>query len=868
MRAQQARTTPRNGKTPEERAQAAQEAREKHLAQVAAACAEEVKRARRVAEDMKEKKEKDEERMRQELEEKHANAEKRRQLFEQQKELRRRRNSSTSRIGGLPAVQETRVSVPAWKPRNKATAARVVQKAWREYRLRMTVKEFLELELDVEHVQAMSFEDASALMLEDRIVARTEKLLEKAHMLDIDEGATARGASVRTFLSSYLVLCHPQQVLSNHGAQEEDLINKAKVLLMEVQRLSSKRPNTATFSKSSENIESLCTAHEEFQLAFKAWKDGDTSFMVETMLLQFVELDAIWQTVKDDETGGVANDYRQGIRQNQTMLLVRLKRLAGPEKAKSMIGEAIKKRRKEDAAKKKALKSKPRATGASNPSGTSILEQSRSSLTPPSSREPVFSSKDLAQVIAPLPENRRVVHELALDRNYRIDAEKTREVRQNLRRVAFRAMRDDILNGRGDEWIVSMVDTVRDKILRTLQPGKGMHTMISEALDSKLIRQELSAGNFSHQRFFTFMGTVLPKLVSPARDAEVRAFARDDSSDVTEKLDMLFRIIDYLSLDYSNYLLQVSAPNLIAEAGKYEQTCFLEDYGPGTINLPRTKRWWKASRQSAVADLSRRPSSPAYGTVTPPATPPRGTPTPTVAIRPTADRIYCTGLIELYTGTPPQPSNLPQLVPETFHLDIDRVKEARLAVLHMVTSSTIILTAKNALKRDVRSSWRIVMQRMMELLDKTVSAEAVSGPMDTDKLSSNILTIFESAQAIPPAVKNTLSGTIRRVVGELCAFQSSAPHEEAQSKDFNHPVTRVLLSKMRTNILGRLCGGEEERKRKERSAADSLATAGLIEHVDRIRALVEEMQGVKEVDQKAHVSWLDKIREETEKELA
>jgi len=362
------------------------------------------------------------------------------------------------------------------------------------------------------------------------------------------------------------------------------------------------------------------------------------------------------------------------------------------------------------------------------------------------------------------------------------------------------------------------------------------------------------------------MATVLPKLVSPARDAEVRAFARDDSSDVTERLEKLFKIVDYLSLDYSNYLLQISAPKLIEEAPKYECQCFTEQYGPGDINLPQTKLWWRSARQSAVADLARRPPSPPQGNVTPPTTPSRNSPSPTVILRPTADRIYSTGLIELFTGAPSAPDDIDKYIPETLFLDKERIKTSRMAVLHMITASTVILTAKNALKRDVRTPWRNIGQRLMEILDKTLTFDAASTTMDVDAVSASFLSVFEAAQAIPPAVKTTLSGTIRRVISDLASVQTGESF--LPTREHSHPVMRVLTSKLRANILGRICGSEEERKRKENVAADALATAGLVEHVDRVKMMVDDMQRVKKVDQISHAHWLDKIRENIEDELA
>ena len=63
--------------------------------------------------------------------------------------------------------------------------------------------------------------------------------------------------------------------------------------------------------------------------------------MVQTMIGQFVELDAILQTVKDSTDESATNAYKDGIRENQMLLLVRIKKLAGAEKGKIMIRDAI-----------------------------------------------------------------------------------------------------------------------------------------------------------------------------------------------------------------------------------------------------------------------------------------------------------------------------------------------------------------------------------------------------------------------------------------------------------------------------------------------------------------------------------------------
>ncbi len=75
--------------------------------------------------------------------------------------------------------------------------------------------------------------------------------------------------------------------------------------------------------------------------------------------MQFVELDAIWQTVKDGTDGSVDEVYKKSIQDNQVLLLVRIKKLAGPTLAKKLISEAVRQSRKAKA-KKLTGDTKPR----------------------------------------------------------------------------------------------------------------------------------------------------------------------------------------------------------------------------------------------------------------------------------------------------------------------------------------------------------------------------------------------------------------------------------------------------------------------------------------------------------------------------
>ena len=807
LRAQEAKAAPRTSRG-EDRALAAQQARERYLAQVAATCAEEVKRAKKVAEEQKEKRAAEHLRLRDEINERLADAERRRLSYQQN--LRRNRTTSVS----SPERKKVPNDVP--RPRDEAGAARTIQQAWRSHRRQKILSDFLELDLDLAHVQKSSFEEVSDLLAQERVMERTGKVMRLCGLQDVVGGLQEETTAVRIFLFAYLILGHPRYVLSHEGDREEDLMDKAKVLLMHFERVISKPPVAANFSSGHEAIISLSESFSDFQLAFTAWKNHDSSIFIETMLAQFAELDAIWQTVKNDTAGGVANDYKEGIRYNQTLLLARLKRLAGPDKALKLVNDTVKARRKARSAQKPNGDIKPRSTITQPSPPVQLPEPTAPTSGSSRSSEGSSPNEELHNVLSPLPENRTVVHELAINKEYRIDVDTTSEARQAVNRGIFNSMRKDLLNGAGNSWILSMAETIREKLLRVIPHGKPLQTQVSDGLDLKIIQTQLEHGSFSYDKFFAFMNSLLPRLVSPARDPLVKELATDSSNDCVEKLAKLLHIVDLLSLDYSNYLLMVSAPELIKHASSYEQECFEKLHGHRA--LPKTSRWWKLGRDKAMLDPSRQPGE-------------------TSASSPTLQEVYVTSLVELFIALPADDLT----IPETLELDEPRIKRVRAETLRMITISSIILTAKNLLKRDVRSQWRTQAQRMWDLPETTAFLDPAP-----------YISILESSQALPPPTRAALLGTTERVLADARA-----------SPSISHPVMKVLLQKLKSHILARLAAtSSQERVRLASSASEILSSGGLAEFVGRISGVAEEMAKVKQVDWDAHGKWLDDVARE------
>ncbi|KAJ4357851.1 uncharacterized protein N0V89_002427 [Didymosphaeria variabile] len=828
LRAALAKATPRNSNI-EEKALAAQQARERHLAQVAAACAEEVRRAKKVAEDMKERKAAEERRTRQEMQDRLAEAEKRR--LEYKRNTRRPRTASSPPADAKKAVTPRAVSAEE--------AAKRIQAAWRARTRKNIVDAWLAFGLSIDKVHDHGFEEVTALLNEDKVLAATEQIMTLFGLLS-GEDTTSRGSSVRTFLAAFLILGHPAQVLSRDGDQEQDLIQKAKDLIMAFEAALSKLTTFNYYTPSPTRLETVALAHGAFMTAFNLWKARDSSALIETMVASFVSLDAIWQSVKDETVEVVAEEYKSGIRDNQAILLSKIKRLAGPDRALQLIRKAIRESRR--ARPKRGPSGEVARPRVASPTPASTISEDQVSTQAQAASQLVASdvtqaseghqANSLSKLFTSVPTNRILVHELSIDKEYRIDASPTADLRDALNRELCDAMRQGIEHGEGTVWTAAMAENIRAKLLRLLKPGNTMHALISESLDADLISQQSSQGMFSYGKFFGFMANILPKLCAPFRDVEVKALADELQEEGTlpemiEKLFKLLHTIDLLSLDYSNFLLMQSAPILIKEAPTYEQREFTEDLEQGRITLKRTRRWWRSAAVNVHTEADRRD--------------PWSEPLP--MNRPTPQKIYARGLIDLAIATPPLRDSE---VPETLELDRGRLARIREEALRITTIGGILLTAKNLLKRDVRSQWKNEANRMWE----TLKDGYLKDPTTPSKISS----LLESSHAMPPSTRAQLASTITRLL------------TQADSGRLSDPVMKVLFQRLKTHIFNRVsASSSSERVRAASTATEGLATTGLPEFVSQVGDICEQLSKVSDVDRKAHGKWYEEIAEELER---
>ncbi|KIX05131.1 uncharacterized protein Z518_06003 [Rhinocladiella mackenziei CBS 650.93] len=823
----------------EEKAIAAQAAREKLLAEITARCEEEVKRAKKIAEETREKKAAELARLKEEMAEKFAEAARRKSIYQQG--IRRPRTTS------LAAVEEKKILPTVLKRSNRVYAAKVIQRSWRRYRERKIMNAFGALELDLSRAKALSFEELTKLLSMEKTTEVTSSVLKHLGVLeDVQEDSGA----VRVFLSAYLVLAHPMQALSHGGnqPQEQELMNKAASLVELFESYMTAVPREVMSSSSKD---AMSFAFNDFTSTFHAWKSQDLGVLVDIMVSSFVNLDLILQATTHDHDGHVAEDYLDAVRQEQIKLLARLKRLAGPEEALSRVRVAVRKARKQRAAdqRKKAAGQVPRA---STPTSEGLSGAQGAPITPPASPRPdrrdqepraLSFADSLGRIMTVLPSNREIAHEIQINGNFEVQQRPWTDARKDLMNSLRSGMRSSMQDGSTEaiaRWTHAMAVLVREKLMNLISPRHPLYDRIDGFLDPALINQQCRNGMFSYDSFFETIAGLIAQICSPGRDENVRAFTANTASDTIDRLLELINIIDLMTLDHINFQFRLASRSVLERGHEHEIALFERDLQDGVHALERTKQWW-ANAKSHVTGPNTN------GNV-----------------------LYARGLADTVLGN----SHLSyRNLPETLQLDYVRLLKLRARAFQMVATSSILLTTKIRLRRNRESLWTKDAERLMSL-----------DLLTTD--NSRVVSFIESSHMMPDSTKEGLSNFVERVLPPAIAAAQVADSAEQDRQDaihsqskydpsdaesdgsnmgdvFTEQIATFLLKSLREHVFARLsAGGTAERVRTTTSAGEFLARVGMPEYLEEVNRLVDGLERIRSVDLKAHERWYDQIAAE------
>jgi T-complex protein 11 len=823
----------------EEKAIAAQAAREKLLAEITSRCEEEVRRAKKIAEETKEKKAAENARLREEMAEKFADVARRKSIY--QSSLRRPRTTS------LAAVEEKKVNTAALRKISRITAAKVIQKAWRGFISRRILNNFKELNIDLSNASNRSFEQVTQLISEENTLQATSRLLKHLGIIASDDEDTSSTGPVRMFLSAYLILAHPMQALSHGGGQpqEQELVTKSAALIEPFEIYIGQYAGDHGVDKAGrERQADLTFAYNDFSAAFQAWKSQDLETIVEVMVASFVNLDLIIQSTKNDTDGRVGEDYLNAVRQEQVKLLAKLKKLAGPENALNRVRTAVRKARKQRAVEKKEKnQSEEHVPRAITPVDQRMDTQVP--LTPPTTPRQLTSRREsaptsfitrLGQTMTILPSNREIAHEMQISGSFEVQQQPWTESRKQFMDTLRSSMRESMQSGGNQTaaaWTHSMALLIREKLISLISTRHPLYERIDNFLDPKLIDQQSRNGVFSYPSFFDTIATLIAQVCSPGRDEAVQAFAADNTSDTIDRLFSLINVIDLMTLDHINFQFRMATRSVVEHGHEHEHSMFERDLQNNVHSLQHTTRWWNHAKSTLGSSAN-------------------------------GNAIYSRGLVDLVF----QNSHFSYgQLPETLHIDYLRLLNLRAKALQIVSLSSILLTTKLRLQRNREAVWTNVKERLMS----------------TDLLSVDsvrIVSLIETSHRMPDPTKEGLRNFVTRALPPAVAAARNAAAAEQerlasiqQQRDytpsstdmdiddvFAEQIATYVLKSLREHVFARLSAtSTAEKVRATTSAAEVLSRAGMPEFVVEVAGMVDVLERVRAVDLKAHGRWYDEV---------
>ncbi|KAK6499623.1 hypothetical protein TWF481_009988 [Arthrobotrys musiformis] len=836
---------------------AAKEAREAQLAKTAAACASEVAKAKAIAEGVRLKRESEIQAIKDGVQDKLNAAEERRLELLRARQNRRPRGSSASlknptEISEVvePLRKAARDGAGTTSPpkRNptaeeiRDSAARRIQRNWVAHRNSEIVSSFVRQGITLETFGTMQFEIATAAIQSPELAKATGNILQLSGVLEDCEEAANITKACRTFLSAYLILGHPAAVLSNDGENEKALIVQSRDLLCAFESWILSTSANNGHRGAPRRREAFIDAYQPFSIAFNAWKERDQLELLNGMANQFVELDALWQKVKDDSEPQVAAEFKESIQENQMIILSRMKAIGG-KKATEMLKKAVQKSRRR--LHRKQADRKPRAvvseTASSNPATQNLGIQAAMQQVEDGSKadeDSVLSSQTAFDDDKRFKlSNRQIAHELLLDRGFRFKERTKDQIYQTVEYQAKKAfydlMREDIADGKFEKWVPSMAETVRQKLLRLVPSGSSVHQIISASIDIDLITQQCRAKTYDHVPFFNFVYSLIPKLCSPARDEACQALVNNISPDQDYYISRLERLLDFLELmqlDHANYQLMTAAPHIIPHAAQYEQHMFTEDLAGGRFDLSRTKTWLNATISERLAELASRDTE--------------GVNHPRQ--QPSALSLVNQGYVTLLIHLNPLSS---VVLPETFHMDGERVLNLYNDVNTVVVSSAILLTVKSLLRKDARTAWKGAREKAAQLMENP--------RLSSDAKADALVTFFKEdlGAGITDAQAGHIRPAVRRLFGNL---------ENARKGDTSgllaDPVVKVMLSRLKGFVLARLNALTPKDKVKLASGAvETLTSFGMAEQVAEIAGIVDSVLALATVNKECYWKWYSEI---------
>ncbi|ORX51174.1 Tcp11-domain-containing protein [Hesseltinella vesiculosa] len=479
----------------------------------------------------------------------------------------------------------------------------------------------------------VSFSELSNLIQQQHVTASAGSLLG----IILNDDIKKQSNNSRVFLSAYMIVTCRNDVMQ-YPEDTKNLVRSATSLLEQFENLSKQPCIHLKDFKRSWNV---------FLEDFNMWRDNDRGQLIKGMVDYFLELRKMHRVMDDV---GLKCQLRKQLQDIKNKLY----RLGGPqaitllkeEKSNSIVGE-------------------PPATELDNKrASTDVLNRT------------LIRISDSFKLTAS-----QIAHELIVDPQIKLqsffspETQLDARIQSNMRKAYFDNLRIDLANRMYKPGLLSVLNTIREKLSNMVLDGQHAHTRIQESFDMKLIEQAIDNGDIDIGYIVSSIVSCIKQLCAPIRDMTVAGI--DNTHDPIGKLELIMPLLDDMLIDLANFQLRSIQPILSSIAVEYEQMCFqelapLRDASCILQKLPLTYRWLNCEyRKWKSIELERHPENPS-------------------ALVPTSmESLFYEGCITLLIQERLE-------MPETWRLDMKRWGKYRQDFHRLVITSSLLMVARNS----------------------------------------------------------------------------------------------------------------------------------------------------------------------------
>ncbi|XP_036025753.1 T-complex protein 11-like protein 2 isoform X2 [Onychomys torridus] len=215
-----------------------------------------------------------------------------------------------------------------------------------------------------------------------------------------------------------------------------------------------------------------------------------------------------------------------------------------------------------------------------------------------------------------------LAHEIAVNENFQLkqNALPENSLAGQVKRVVHQAFWDVLeadLNAEPPqyEYAIRLFEEIREILLSFLTPGGNrLHNQICEVLDIDLIRQQAKHSAVDIQGLANYVISTMGKMCAPVRDEDIRELKA--TTNIVEMLRQIFRVLDLMRLDMTNFVIRNIRPYIQRDLVEYERNKFQGILEETPNALSQTTEWLKESMgeeslsETALAPGAEQSSTP------------------------------------------------------------------------------------------------------------------------------------------------------------------------------------------------------------------------------------------------------------------